>query len=90
MIVCGGEAAVVADLNDIWAFDLETKTWCSLLFVNTSSFHAKRFHTASSVSENRVVTFGGCHSEYVHLNDVNIFDLSEFVNSGGRETNITC
>jgi N-acetylneuraminic acid mutarotase len=25
------------------------------------------------------VTFGGCHSEYNHLNDLNIFELSQFV-----------
>jgi len=34
------------------------------------------------------VTFGGCHSEYVHLNDVNIFDLSNFVERG--DSNIMC
>ncbi len=56
--------------------------------MNTESFHAKRFHTASAVSNNRVVTFGGCHSEYVHLNEVNIFDLTNFVLNG--DTNINC
>jgi hypothetical protein len=88
MIVCGGEAAVLADLQDIWALDIETQTWQQLYFSNTESFHAKRFHTASAVSNYRVITFGGCHSEYVHLNEVSIFDLTNFVLNG--DTNINC
>jgi len=88
MIICGGEAAVLADLQDIWAFNLENQTWNALIFINQESFHAKRFHTASAVSRNRVITFGGCHSEYVHLNEVNIFDLTNFVENG--DTTITC
>ena len=27
----------------------------------------------------KVVTFGGCHSEYHHLNDLNIFELAAFI-----------
>lgn len=88
MIVCGGEAAVLADLQDIWAFDLEAQIWTQLVYLNSESFHAKRFHTASAVSQNRVITFGGCHSEYVHMNEVNIFDLSNFVNNS--DADITC
>lgn len=26
-----------------------------------------------------MITFGGCHSEYVHLNDLNIFDMNHFL-----------
>ena len=26
-----------------------------------------------------VVTFGGCHSEYHHINDLNLFDLTAFL-----------
>jgi hypothetical protein len=37
---------------------------------------------------NRVVTFGGCHSEYMHLNDVNIFDLTNFIDN--NDPYITC
>ena len=87
MVICGGEAAA-SDLDDIWAFDLETQKWHKL--ENLDNFHAKRFHSASAVSGNRIVTFGGCHSEYVHLNDVNVFDLSDFVNSNGVNLRITC
>jgi hypothetical protein len=35
-----------------------------------------------------VITFGGCHSEYVHLNDLNIFDMTEFVKDPSKP--ITC
>ena len=34
MIVCGGEASVLADLWDIWAFDLEASSWTQLSFLN--------------------------------------------------------
>lgn len=88
MIVLGGEAALLADLQDVWALDLETARWTQLTFTNMEAFHAKRFHTASAVSQNRVVSFGGCHSEYIHLNDVNIFDLSGFISKG--DPHITC
>ena len=27
MVVSGGEAAVLADLQDMWAFDLELRIW---------------------------------------------------------------
>ena len=51
---------------------------------------SKRFHTISSLSKNRVVSFGGCHSEYVHLNDVNVFDLQAFVSSRGETCAVNC
>jgi len=36
------------------------------------------------------VTFGGCHSEYEHLNDLDMFNLSAFVNSNGMDRNVHC
>ena len=42
------------------------------------------------MTDNRVVTFGGCHSEYVHLNDVNVFYLNDFVKSNGDSPIIKC
>jgi hypothetical protein len=85
MVVSAGEAAVLADLQDMWAFDLEQRIWHQLTWLNQESFHAKRFHTASAISKNRVLTFGGCHSEYVHMNEVNIFDLTPFIEDGSTE-----
>ena len=38
----------------------------------------------------RVVSFGGCHSEYVHLNDVNVFDFKAFIESDGQNTQVNC
>ena len=55
------------------------------MILNSECFKAKRFHTVSAISRNRVISFGGCHSEYVHLNDLNIFDLTDFVESSCRK-----
>lgn len=88
MIVSGGEANNT-DLNDMWALDLENSQWFKLELLE-GTFTSKRFHTVSSVSKNRVVSFGGCHSEYVHLNDVNIFDLSRFIESDGHICQVIC
>lgn len=35
----------------------------------------------SSLSDTKVVTFGGCHSEYVHMNEMHIFDCSAFLSA---------
>ena len=88
MIVSGGEANNT-DLNDMWALDLKNAQWFKLELLE-GTFTSKRFHTVSSVSKNRVVSFGGCHSEYVHLNDVNIFDLSRFIDSDGHICQVIC
>ena len=84
MVICGGEANN-SDLNDVWALDLEQLTWSKLdlVFNGIGGFSSKRFHTISTLSQNRIVSFGGCHSEYQHLNDVHIFDLGSFVESNG-------
>ena len=92
MLVSAGEANNT-DLNDLWAMDLERKFWYKLDCISIGhdqKFVSKRFHTISSLSKNRVVSFGGCHSEYVHLNDVNVFDLNEFVLSDGQDCRVSC
>lgn len=49
----------------------------------------KRFHTANTIQETKVITFGGCHSEYIHLNELNIFEMESFLEN--PETNpIVC
>jgi hypothetical protein len=75
MIIVGGESISSGDLNDFWLLDLETSSWIKPDISGLESFTHKRFHTASSINT-KVITFGGCHSEYVHLNDLNIFELS--------------
>ena len=82
MVVSGGEANNT-DMTDMWALDIELCKWHQFEISDVSCFQAKRFHSLSAMSDNRVVTFGGCHSEYVHLNDVNVFYLNDFVKSGG-------
>jgi hypothetical protein len=57
---------------------------------NQESFKSKRFLTASALSGNRLVTFGGCHSEYEHVNDLDMFDLSEFVASNCQNMQVKC
>ena len=42
-------------------------------------YTAKRFHTINSINDSQVVSFGGCHSEYVHLNEMHVFDMSSFI-----------
>ena len=84
MVICGGEAN--ADMQDMWTLDLELGIWCQLELHGVETFKPKRFHSASAVSKNRVITFGGCFAEYQHLNDVNIFDLDQFVKNGGPTT----
>ena len=89
MFICGGEANS-SDLQDFWVFDLELCGWIQLEITGQVAFHAKRFHSCCSVSQNRVITFGGCHSEYVHLNDLNIFYLDDFVSSNGTNKLVNC
>jgi len=33
----------------------------------------------SVIGDSKVVTFGGCHSEYVHMNEMHIFDMANFL-----------
>lgn len=81
MIVVGGESNN-SDLDDFWALDLESKDWIKPDIHGQESFAPKRFLTASTLKGDKVLTFGGCHSEYVHLDDLNIFDMSRFEDEG--------
>ena len=89
MVVSGGEANNT-DMTDMWALDIEEGRWCQFEIPDINCFQAKRFHSISALSESRVVTFGGCHSEYVHLNDVNVFFLNDFVKSNGANLQVKC
>jgi len=74
MIVVGGESNS-SDLNDFWTLDLESKRWIRPEIQGIQNFMPKRFHTANTIQQTKVVTFGGCHSEYIHLNELNIFEM---------------
>lgn len=74
MIIIGGEAT--SDLKDFWALDLDTMQWYNTDVSGFDNYTAKRFHTASAISATKMITFGGCHSEYVHMNEMHIFDLT--------------
>jgi Galactose oxidase, central domain len=77
MIVIGGEA--LTDLKDFWALDLDSLVWRQPPIQYLQHYTAKRFHSASAIGDSKVVTFGGCHGEYVHLNEIHLFDLSGFL-----------
>lgn len=77
MVVIGGEAT--SDLKDFWALDLDSLIWRKPNVQYLEHYTPKRFHTASAINDTKVVTFGGCHSEYVHLNEIHIFDLTSFL-----------
>jgi N-acetylneuraminic acid mutarotase len=77
MVVIGGEAT--SDLRDFWALNLETNTWFKPDVEHFDNFTPKRFHSASVIGDSKVITFGGCHSEYIHMNEVHIFDMASFI-----------
>ncbi|CDW71485.1 kelch repeat [Stylonychia lemnae] len=77
MIIVGGEATT--DLKDLWALDLERKIWYNPQINFLDLYAAKRFHTVTTINDHQVITFGGCHNEYVHLNEMHSFDLSDFL-----------
>ncbi len=74
LITIGGEST--ADLKDLWAFDLEEKLWYNPNIEFRDYYSAKRFHTINQITETKVVSFGGCHNEYIHLNEMHIFELA--------------
>ncbi len=89
MVVIGGEAT--SDLKDFWALDLDLSVWRKPDIEFFEHYTPKRFHTASAVGDSKVATFGGCHSEYVHLNELHIFDLANFLeNPADTQRTITC
>lgn len=77
MVTVGGEANT--DLRDLWALDLQERVWHKPELHFNEYFTPKRFHTINAISETKVISFGGCHSEYVHMNEMHIFDLSKFL-----------
>jgi hypothetical protein len=90
MVVVGGESSQ-SDLNDFWLLDLERNLWEKPNVDGLSNFLPKRFHTLNKVGEFKLASFGGCHSDYVHLNDLVLFDLERFVRrSNSNISDETC
>jgi hypothetical protein len=77
MVVIGGEST--SDLRDFWALDLEEGIWYKPDVSQFENFTPKRFHSASPIGDSKVITFGGCHSEYIHMNEMHIFDMAAFL-----------
>jgi hypothetical protein len=76
MVIVGGEA--MSDLRDIWTLNLDTMVWYKPEVEGFDSYTPKRFHTVSTITDTQIITFGGCHSEYVHMNELHVFELSQF------------
>jgi hypothetical protein len=87
MVIIGGEGQ--NDLKDLWVLNLDTEIWEEPVIEWSSHYTAKRFHSASTISDTQVVTFGGCHSEYVHLNELHLFDMKNYLEMG-YEHPVTC
>ena len=83
MIVSAGEVNG-QDSQDLWALNLETGFWYKVAIDSPSRFERKRFHTISAFSNNRIVSFGGCHDNYLHLNEVVIFYMDNFIKNQGE------
>jgi len=50
----------------------------------------KRFHSASTLNETQVVTFGGCHSDYIFLNEMNVFEMKDFLEDPINSNYVVC
>lgn len=89
MIIVGGEAN--SDLRDIWALDLDTLIWYNPDVSGFDNYTPKRFHTVCTITDTKIITFGGCHSEYVHMNELHVFELSKFFENPKDLNNmVTC
>ena len=66
-------------MKDFWAFDLETSNWYAPEIEFQDFYTPKRFHTLNAINDKPLISFGGCHSEYAHLNEMHIFELSDFL-----------
>ena len=77
LVTIGGEAN--SDLKDFWALDLDEQQWYKPEIDFIDYYTPKRFHTICAINETQILSFGGCHSEYVHMNEMHMFDLSRFL-----------
>lgn len=77
MVSIGGEAN--SDLKDFWAYDIDGDLWLKPEIDFKDYYTPKRFHTINAINDHQVVSFGGCHSEYVHLNEMHLFDMTHFI-----------
>lgn len=79
MVIIGGESNNTGDLNDLWALNLEAEIWIKPNIIGNDKFLPKRFHTSNTIRETQIITFGGCYGEYLHMNDLNVFELRDFI-----------
>ena len=72
----------MADLDDLWVFNLETKKWAEIPIAKDSSRPCgRRFHSSCLIG-NTFYVIAGCYSKYRPLNDVYSIDLTSLIKTG--------
>lgn len=76
-MVFGGEG--IADLDDLWIFDLRNNSWKEVKIAEGKSKpSARRFHTSVLIGNNFYV-IAGCYAKYRSLSDIWKIDLTSLV-----------
>lgn len=80
LVVFGGEG--VADMDDLWMFNLETQRWTQVKIDRDQPRPcARRFHSSCMIGQEFYV-IAGCHGKYRCLSDVYSMDLSALIATG--------
>lgn len=75
----------MTDLDDLWAYNLETGKWKEIpINKNHSRPCNRRFHS-SCVIGNEFYVIAGCHSKYRCISDIFSIDLTRFIEEGNIE-----
>jgi N-acetylneuraminic acid mutarotase len=76
LVVYGGEGVSNIDLEDCWAFNIQTSAWRKLEFSNAEEGPGqRRFHSTALVGSSFYV-IGGCRENYELLGDIHRADLT--------------
>ena len=75
----------MADLDDLWLFNLETKLWTEVQIPKNSTRPCgRRFHSSCLIG-NQFYVIAGCYSKYRPLSDVFSIDLTKLMKTGSTE-----
>ena len=83
LVLFGGEG--IADLDDLWVFDLRTNKWREIkVDKDRPRPCARRFHT-SVLLNGYFYVIAGCHDKYRSMGDIWRIDLSRLLEEGTVE-----
>ena len=83
LVVFGGSG--VADLDDLWVYNLEENKWSEIpINKNSARPCGRRFHSSCLIG-NSFFVIAGCYSKYRPLSDVFHIDLTNLVKTGSIE-----